>query len=109
VHYTQPSGLSEILDQACAGAGFTPRTSVRTEQSPSALNLARSGLDLALLPGNIVPPQFDGILLRPDPPVRRPLSVYTRVRPDPITAAFVAAIAVATLVTPPHITSRLGL
>jgi len=29
------------------------------------------------------------------------------VRPDPITAAFVAAISVETLVTPPHITSRL--
>jgi hypothetical protein len=38
----------------------------------------------------------------------RPLSVYTRVRPDPITATFVAAIAVETLVTPPHITARLG-
>jgi DNA-binding transcriptional LysR family regulator len=108
VHYTQPSGLSEILDQACARAGFQPRVSVRTEQSPSALNMARAGLGLALLPGNVVPPHFDGILLRPDPPVRRPLSVYTRVRPDPITAAFVAAIAVETLVTPPHITSRIG-
>ena len=70
--------------------------------------LARAGLGLALVPGNIVPPHFDGILLRPDPPVRRPLAVYTRVRPDPITAAFVAAIAVETLVTPPHITARLG-
>jgi hypothetical protein len=40
--------------------------------------------------------------------MRRPLSVYTRVRPDPITAAFVAAITVETLVTPPHITARLG-
>jgi DNA-binding transcriptional LysR family regulator len=108
VHYTQPSGLSDILDRACASAGFQPRLSVRTEQSPSALNLARAGLGLALVPGNIVPPQFDGILLRPDPAVRRPLSVYTRVRPDPITAAFVAAIAVEDLVTPPHIIARLG-
>jgi DNA-binding transcriptional LysR family regulator len=81
---------------------------VRTEQGPSALNLARAGLGLALVPGNIVPPHFDGILLRPDPPVRRPLAVYTRVRPDPITAAFVAAIAVETLVTPTHITARLA-
>jgi hypothetical protein len=40
--------------------------------------------------------------------MRRPLSVYTRVRPDPVTAAFVAAITVETLVTPPHITARLG-
>jgi DNA-binding transcriptional LysR family regulator len=108
VHYTAPSGLSDILDGACSRAGFRPRLSVRTEQGPSALNLARAGLGLALVPGNIVPPHFDGILLRPDPPVRRPLSVYTRVRPDPITAAFVAAIAVETLVTPAHITARLG-
>jgi DNA-binding transcriptional LysR family regulator len=107
VHYTERSGLSDILDRACADAGFQPRVSVRTEQSPSALNLARAGLGLALVPGNIVPPHFDGVLLRPDPPVRRPLSVYTRVRPDPITAAFVAAIAVETLATPPHIARRI--
>ena len=109
VHYTARSGLSSILNRACEQAGFTPRLSVRTEQSPSALSLARAGVGLALLPGNIVPPHYDGILLRPDPPVLRPLAVYTRVRPDPITAAFVSAISVETLVTPPHITERLGL
>jgi DNA-binding transcriptional LysR family regulator len=109
VHYTARSGLSDILNTACKQAGFSPRLSVRTEQSPSALSLARAGVGLALLPGNIVPPHYDGILLRPDPPVLRPLAVYTRVRPDPITAAFVSAISVETLVTPPHITERLGL
>ena len=108
VHYTPRSGLSEILNRACKQAGFAPRLSVRTEQGPSALSLARAGVGLALLPGNIVPTQFDGVLLRPDPPVVRPLAVYTRVRPDPITAAFVSAISVETLVTPPHITERLG-
>jgi len=107
VHYTARSGLSDILNRACEQAGFTPRLSVRTEQSSSALSLARAGVGLALLPCNIVPPHFDGVLLRPDPPVLRPLSVYTRVRPDPITAAFVSAISVETLVTPPHITERL--
>jgi DNA-binding transcriptional LysR family regulator len=108
VHYTARSGLSDILNSACEQAGFTPRLSVRTEQSPSALSLARAGVGLALLPGNIIPPHFDGTLLRPDPPVLRPLAVYTRVRPDPITAAFVSAISVETLVTPPYITERLG-
>jgi DNA-binding transcriptional LysR family regulator len=109
VHFTRPSGLSEILDKACADAGFQPRVSVRTEQGPSALSLALAGLGLALVPGNIVPAHFDGVLLRPDPPVRRPLSVYTRVRPDPITAAFVDAIAAGTpAATPPHILERLG-
>ena len=108
VHYTARSGLSDILNSACERAGFAPRLSARTEQSPSALGLARAGVGLALLPGNIVPPHFDGILLRPDPPVLRPLAVYTRVRPDPITAAFVSAISVETLVTPTHIIERLG-
>ncbi|MEY9836594.1 LysR family transcriptional regulator [Streptacidiphilus sp. EB103A] len=108
VHYTQRSGLSDILNLACAQAGFEPKLSVRTEQSSSALGMARAGVGLALLPGNVVPPHFDGVLLRPDPPVRRPLAVYTRVRPDPITAAFVSAISVETLVTPVHITERLG-
>ncbi|MEY9962722.1 DNA-binding transcriptional LysR family regulator [Streptacidiphilus sp. MAP12-16] len=109
VHFTPQSGLSEILDRACNSAGFEPRVSVRTEQGPSAINLALAGLGLALVPGNIVPPRFEGTLLRPDPPVRRQLSVYTRVRPDPITAAFVEAIADQTLVTPPHILRRLHL
>jgi DNA-binding transcriptional LysR family regulator len=120
VHFTPQSGLSQILDGACAAAGFQPRVSVRTEQGPSALNLALAGVGIALVPGNIVPPHFEGILLRPAPPRRRPrpryptrrprpLSVYTRVRPDPITAAFVEAIADRTLVTPPHIHHRLQL
>jgi DNA-binding transcriptional LysR family regulator len=103
VHFTPPSGLADVLDSACADAGFVPRAAVRTEQAPSALNLAHAGLGITLLPGNVVPPAFDGVLRRPDPPVRRMLSAYTRVRPDPITAAFVEAICHDTLATPTHI------
>ena len=65
---------------------------MRTEQAPSALNLAHAGLGITLLPGNVVPPAFDGVLRRPDPPVQRMLAACTRVRPDPITAAFVQAL-----------------
>jgi DNA-binding transcriptional LysR family regulator len=108
VHFTPPSGLSDILNAACQAAGFEPHTAVRTEQAPSALALALEGLGLTLVPGNVVAPDFPGLLLWPDPPVRRELSVYTRVRPDPITAAFVAAIRRGTLATPPHILDRLG-
>ncbi|WP_328605928.1 LysR family transcriptional regulator [Amycolatopsis sp. NBC_00345] len=93
VHFTMPSGLSDYLDQACATAGFQPKVSLRTEQGPSAINMARAGLGLTLVPSNIIPPGFDGLVLRPDPPVNRELCVYTRVRPDPVTAAFVTAIA----------------
>ena len=53
VHFTPPSGLADVLDAACAAAGFTPRAAVRTEQAPSALNLAHAGLGVTLLPGNV--------------------------------------------------------
>ena len=35
------------------------------------------------------------------------LAAYTRVRPDPITAAFIQAICLHTMATPAHILSRL--
>jgi DNA-binding transcriptional LysR family regulator len=101
VHFTPPSGLCDILEDACGTAGFQPHAAVRTEQAPSALALACEGLGLTLVPGNVVPPDFRGLLFWPDPPVHRELAVYTRVRPDPITAAFVAAITRDTLATPP--------
>jgi DNA-binding transcriptional LysR family regulator len=108
VKFTSPSGLSDILEDACQAAGFEPHAAVRTEQAPSALALALEGLGLTLVPGNVVPAEFPGRLLWPDPPVRRELSVYTRVEPDPITAAFVAAITRNTLATPPHLLQRVG-
>jgi DNA-binding transcriptional LysR family regulator len=109
VHFTPPSGLADVLNEACAAAGYEPRAAVRTEQAPSALSLASEGLGITLVPGNVVPATFDGVLLRPDPPVQRHLSVYTRVRPDPITAAFVTAISDKTLATPVHIRTALQL
>src|SRR3984957_842758 len=103
VHFTPPSGLADVLDAACAAAGFTPRAAVRTEQAPSALNLAHAGLGVTLLPGNVVPAAFGGVLPRPDPPVGRPLAAYPRVRPDPITAVFLDAICHRTLATPAYL------
>ena len=108
VHYTAHSGLSEFVDRACASAGFQPRIAVRIEQGPAALAMVRAGLGIALVPCNIIPPEFDGVVLRPDPPISRQLSVYVRDRPDPITAAFVAAITDETPMMPPHIADRLG-
>jgi DNA-binding transcriptional LysR family regulator len=107
VHFTPPSGLSDILEGACRSAGFEPRAAVKTEQAPSALALALEGLGVTLVPGNVIPPNFPGQVLWPDPPVRRELSVYTRVRPDPITAAFVAAITTGALPAPERLNSPL--
>src|SRR5882757_9732203 len=91
VHFTRASGLSEILDRALRAAGVEPAIAVRTEQAPSALNLARAGLGVTLVPRNVVPDGFDGIVASVVPPITRDLAVYTRVKPDPITKAFVSA------------------
>ena len=109
VHFTAHSGLSEYVDRACAAAGFQPRVAIRTEQGPAALAMVRAGLGIALVPCNIIPPDFDGVVLRPEQPISRMLSVYARDRPDPITEAFISAVTDETPVMPPHIAKRLGL
>ncbi|MBV8931947.1 MAG: LysR family transcriptional regulator, partial [Kutzneria sp.] len=78
VHYAPGHGLADILDVACAAAGFQPRTSVRTEQTAAAPILATAGLGPALVPANVIPARFDGRVLRPEPPIRRQLAAYTR-------------------------------
>lgn len=93
VHYAPDNGLADLLDHACAQAGFHPRAAIRTEQTPAAPLLAAAGLGPALVPANVVPPHFDGALLRPDPPIRRTLTAYTRTRPDPLTVAFTELLA----------------
>ncbi|WP_223243091.1 LysR family transcriptional regulator [Streptomyces sp. CBMA123] len=93
VHYAPGNGLGELLDHVCALAGFHPRTAIRAEQTTAAPLLAAAGLGPALAPANIIPPHFDGVLLRPDPPIRRTLTAYTRTRPDPLTVAFADLLA----------------
>ncbi|MFJ4095413.1 LysR substrate-binding domain-containing protein [Kitasatospora sp. NPDC089913] len=93
VHYAPGNGLADVVDAACAEAGFRPGVAVRTEQTAAAPLLAAAGLGPALVPANIVPPGFDGLVRRPEPPVRRPLVAYTRTRPDALTTAFVELLA----------------
>ncbi|MBP0448443.1 LysR family transcriptional regulator [Kitasatospora sp. RG8] len=107
VHYAPGNGLADLLDRACAEAGFRPRAAVRTEQTAAAPLLAAAGLGPALVPANIVPPGFDGLVRRPEPPVRRPLVAYTRTRPDPLTAAFVEVLARQACLLPPHVAELL--
>jgi DNA-binding transcriptional LysR family regulator len=89
VHYAPGHGLADVLDHACAQAGFEPRIAVRTEQTAAAPALAAAGLGPALVPDNILPKDFDGHILHPEPPVRRTLTAYTRGAPDPLAAAFI--------------------
>ncbi|MFF2545276.1 LysR substrate-binding domain-containing protein [Kitasatospora sp. NPDC058063] len=93
VHYAPDNGLADLLDQVCARAGFHPRAAIRAEQTSAAPLLAAAGLGPALVPANIVPAHFEGALLRPDPPILRTLTAYTRTRPDPLTVAFADLLA----------------
>ena len=88
VHYAPGHGLADVLDNACAQAGFEPRIAVRTEQTAAAPALAAAGLGPALVPDNILPKDFDGHILHPEPPVCRTLTAYTRSTPDPLATAF---------------------
>ncbi|MCO5991929.1 LysR family transcriptional regulator [Actinoallomurus rhizosphaericola] len=88
VHYAPGNGLASLFEQVCAQAGFQARVAIRAEQTAAVPLLAAAGLGPALVPANIIPSGFDGLLLRPDPPIRRVLSAYSRIRPDPLTAAF---------------------
>ncbi|MER7767563.1 LysR family transcriptional regulator [Kitasatospora sp. NPDC096140] len=101
VHYAPDNGLADLLDRVAAQAGFHPRAAVRAEQTSAAPLLAAAGLGPALVPANIVPPHFDGAVLRPDPPIRRTLTAYTRTRPDPLTVAFADLLAAQARVNPP--------
>ncbi|MER7581529.1 LysR family transcriptional regulator [Kitasatospora sp. NPDC097691] len=101
VHYAPDNGLADLLDRVAAQAGFHPRAAVRAEQTSAAPLLAAAGLGPALVPANIVPPHFDGAVLRPDPPIRRTLTAYTRTRPDPLTVAFADLLAEQARVNPP--------
>jgi DNA-binding transcriptional LysR family regulator len=108
VHYSPDNGLADVLDQACAAAGFRPRVAVRTEQTAAAPVLAAAGLGPALVPANIIGADFDGEVLRPEPPVRRELAAYCRGEGDPLTAAFVQCLTGAASLMPDHVRARLG-
>ncbi|MFI1988536.1 LysR family transcriptional regulator [Actinoplanes sp. NPDC020271] len=92
VLYAPGNGLADVVVQACAAAGFTPRAAVHIEQTAAVPLLAAAGLGVALVPAGAVPPGLDAELIRPDPPIVRDLVAYARDEPDPLAAAFVALL-----------------
>ncbi|MFJ6651006.1 LysR family transcriptional regulator [Streptomyces sp. NPDC091290] len=89
VHFAPDHGLADVLDRACGQAGFQPRVAVRTEQTASAPILAAAGLGPALVPANLIPEGYNGLLLAPVPRVSRLLTAYTRTRFDALSTAFI--------------------
>src|SRR3954451_22094815 len=98
--YSPDNGLSPIVTEACAAAGFSPPAAVRTHHTATAVQLAAAGLGPALVPENAVEPGFTGALLRPDPPVRRELVAFTRAAPPPLVEAFEDVLAEHAVIDP---------
>jgi DNA-binding transcriptional LysR family regulator len=107
VHYAPGHGLAEVLDQACARAGFSPDVAVRTEQTASAPLLASAGIGPALVPASIIPPNFDGLIFATAPPTRRPVAVYHHPSTDPITTEFAQFIVQEICLMPPEVAELL--
>jgi DNA-binding transcriptional LysR family regulator len=98
--YSPDNGLSPVVLEACAAAGFIPRAAVHTHHTATAVQLAAAGLGPALVPENVIEPRFTGAVLRPDPPVRRELVAFTRDSPSPLVEAFTDVLAEHAVIDP---------
>ena len=107
VHYAPGHGLAELLDQACANAGFKPQVALRTEQTATAPLLAAAGLGPTLAPASVIPRNFDGCVLRTAPANVRPIVAYYRNQSDPLTTAFAKTIAREVQLMPAHVAELL--
>ncbi|MEV0847348.1 LysR family transcriptional regulator [Streptomyces sp. NPDC049954] len=80
-----------FLDHACALAGFTPRTAVRTEHTSTAVRMAAAGLGLSVVPAHVARESVgeDCALVTLDPPWSRPVCALSRRPPEGAAAGFV--------------------
>jgi DNA-binding transcriptional LysR family regulator len=93
VLFEREHALARLIDELCAGEGFTPRPAVRTAQIAAVPVLAAAGLGPAVVPINIVAgPQRRSV--RPlQPPRARELCAFTRTQWSPPARAFLDLIA----------------
>jgi DNA-binding transcriptional LysR family regulator len=71
-------GLTTLVLEVCARAGFAPRRTVRTGQVAAAAHLAAAGLGVTLIPDNIVPHGLNAAVRNLKPPLARQLVAFTR-------------------------------
>jgi DNA-binding transcriptional LysR family regulator len=93
VLYAPESGLSRVVEAACAAAGFIPRAAVQTHHTVTAVELAAAGMGPALVPRNVIGAEFAANVRRAETPVRRRLVAFTRDDTSPPVGAFVATLA----------------
>jgi DNA-binding transcriptional LysR family regulator len=80
-----------FLDWVCGRAGYSPRTAVYTEHTSTAVRMAAAGVGVCTAPSYIVRGAVgeDCVVLTPDPPWKRTLTVFSRVPPTGAAEAFV--------------------
>jgi DNA-binding transcriptional LysR family regulator len=81
-------GLTELVLEACAGAGFGPRRTVQTGQVTAAAYLAAAGFGVALLPNNVVPNGLNAAVRSLKSPIVRELVAFARQKWTPFAQAF---------------------
>ncbi|HXA31386.1 MAG TPA: LysR substrate-binding domain-containing protein, partial [Acidimicrobiales bacterium] len=81
-------GLTELVLEVCAAAGFVPRRTVQTGQVAAAAHLAAAGLGVTLIPKNVVPYGLNAMVHRLKSPVVRELVAFARQEWTPFAQAF---------------------
>lgn len=92
VQFAASHGLSSVLDQFAAAAGFVPRVAMRTPQTAAVPRFAAAGVGVALIPANILDGGFTGEVLPLEGDVTRAVRAFTRSAPDPLVAAFIETV-----------------
>jgi DNA-binding transcriptional LysR family regulator len=85
-------GLSELVLGVCAGAGFTPRRTVQTDQVAAAAPLACAGLGVTIIPSNVVPDGLEAETRRLRPALVRQLVAFARQDWSPLAQAFLEVL-----------------
>jgi DNA-binding transcriptional LysR family regulator len=85
-------GLSELILETCARAGFAPRRTVQTGQVAAAAHLAAAGLGVTIIPRNVVPTDLGAAIRSLKPPLARQLVAFTRQDWSPLAAAFLEVL-----------------
>jgi DNA-binding transcriptional LysR family regulator len=85
-------GLSELILETCARAGFAPRRTIETGQVAAAPHLAAAGLGVTIVPDNVVPKGLDAAVRSLKPRLVRQLVAFTRQDWSPLAAAFLEVL-----------------
>ena len=88
VQFGPNHGLSEVILEVCAGAGFAPRRIVETGQVAAGCRLVAAGLGVTLIPRNVVPTEVNVAVRSLKPRLARQIVAFARQDWPPLAAAF---------------------